>query len=436
MKNGLMAFLATMCILLTSAIVASVESRTVRASEVERILSNSISTTLEVLKEEQSEYFLGTPKIYSEAWTESNMTDKMIDYFEEEFKGQVASDSDMKVSILTADPINGILDVNVDYSYTYINGKNTTKSVRKTGILEDYAVDIKNRAPVLLGLTVNVDYQNRNAAGQVWVDISARTYDSDGDAVTVEWQDEVKSGYYSLGEYTAIARAVDSKGKASKWKEVSFTIENPPPSAPSLSIEYENGGKIDSTHTVEIVYVTMQATDPENDPLRYSLVCNGATSVEKVADNKYKLTFSKPVTNLEIKGCAYDDKGLRSEYTTDTISVTKVFSLTDGSVLRYDDDGGDGLNSKFTYTVEAGKTYAYCVGAFSTGSLNKTYGWSISYNGSVIHSGSFTVREGTWATKTYDPNCVFFFEPTVTGTYTFESYGSGDPCGYLVFISD
>lgn len=102
------------------------------------------------------------------------------------------------------------------------------------------------------------------------------------------------------------------------------------------------------------------------------------------------------------------------------------------SILGQDDDGGAGLSARLRLRLTAGQTYLFGVGRYSA-SRTGYYPYSVTDpSGRVILSGTCYCDEGTWSKKTYDPDCVWSFKATTTGTYTFTAdENNGDPCVYV-----
>lgn len=102
------------------------------------------------------------------------------------------------------------------------------------------------------------------------------------------------------------------------------------------------------------------------------------------------------------------------------------------TILGNDDDGGSGLSSKLYVNLTKGTKYIFCVGRYSA-SRTGSYPWSITApSGTTVASGTFYCDEGTWSSKTFDPDCTYTFTATESGRYRFDaSANGGDPCTYV-----
>ena len=101
-------------------------------------------------------------------------------------------------------------------------------------------------------------------------------------------------------------------------------------------------------------------------------------------------------------------------------------------LLKSDDDSGGNLSAYMAYNLEAGKTYLFGVGRYSSSRTGSYPYRVIDPNGSTVLSGTCHCDEGDWSNKTYDPDCVWSFTASVSGTYKFYADANGgDPCIYL-----
>lgn len=99
--------------------------------------------------------------------------------------------------------------------------------------------------------------------GQFLVHITAASSDADGDATTLEWENQAADHYYTAGTHTIRVRAKDSTGLYSAWEEKTFTITSSAPTAPVIT--RTPGGNSVAPGTP--VTITAASSDPDGDAI-------------------------------------------------------------------------------------------------------------------------------------------------------------------------
>lgn len=99
--------------------------------------------------------------------------------------------------------------------------------------------------------------------GQFLVHITAASSDADGDATTLEWENQAADHYYTAGTHTIRVRAKDSTGLYSAWEEKTFTITSSAPTAPVIT--RTPGGNSVAPGTA--VTITAASSDPDGDAI-------------------------------------------------------------------------------------------------------------------------------------------------------------------------
>lgn len=124
-------------------------------------------------------------------------------------------------------------------------------------------IEVGNAAPDAPSLSVQ---KTRTVAGgKFLVSVSAAGTDSDGDAVTLEYDGVAADGYYAEGTHTVRARAVDCFGLTSAWTAETFTVSNAAPSTPVIA-RSPNGNCVAPGTAVNI---SASAADPDGDAITY-----------------------------------------------------------------------------------------------------------------------------------------------------------------------
>lgn len=105
--------------------------------------------------------------------------------------------------------------------------------------------------------------------GKFLVNIAATATDADGDAITLEWENQAADHCYAAGTHTVRVRAKDSTGLYSLWAEKTFTIANSAPTAPIITRTPSGNSVAPGTS----VTITATSSDPDGDAI--SLVWEG-----------------------------------------------------------------------------------------------------------------------------------------------------------------
>lgn len=99
--------------------------------------------------------------------------------------------------------------------------------------------------------------------GKFLVNINATAADSDGDAITLEWENKAADGYYAVGTHTVRVRTKDATGLYSEWMSKTFTVSNSAPTAPVIT-RTPNGNSVAPGTPVTI---TAASSDPDGDAI-------------------------------------------------------------------------------------------------------------------------------------------------------------------------
>ncbi|WP_283674494.1 hypothetical protein [Butyricicoccus sp. Marseille-Q5471] len=99
--------------------------------------------------------------------------------------------------------------------------------------------------------------------GKFLVHITTAASDADGDATTLEWENQAADHYYAPGTHTIRVRAKDSTELYSAWEEKTFTIANSTPTAPVIT--RTPGGNSVAPGTP--VTITAASSDPDGDAI-------------------------------------------------------------------------------------------------------------------------------------------------------------------------
>lgn len=164
------------------------------------------------------------------------------------------------------------------------------------------SIVVTNTAPTKPTLIANVS--RTYASGKFFVDLTANSTDADGDAITYEYHNKAADNYYPLGTHTVKVRAKDNFGGVSDWAEVTFTVENSAPTAPTVTANVTRtvkDGKI-------LVNLTVNSIDADGDTITYEYQ-------NKTADNYY------PVGTHTVKVRAKDNYVGVSDWAAVTFSV-------------------------------------------------------------------------------------------------------------------
>lgn len=99
--------------------------------------------------------------------------------------------------------------------------------------------------------------------GKFLVNITAAASDADGDATTLEWENQAADHYYAPGTHTIRVRAKDSTGLYSAWEEKTFTITSSAPTAPIITRSPSGNSVAPGTP----VTITAASSDPDGDAI-------------------------------------------------------------------------------------------------------------------------------------------------------------------------
>lgn len=125
MKHTIYGISLVFAAILVIAAVLLVSGKDVRENEMDKALNTAVEQSLEQLKEEGS--------------YDAENYEELIADFNQKLILHVASDSDLKVEILSADTEKGVLDVKITADYDTVKGRRQQSSLRKTVILEEYS---------------------------------------------------------------------------------------------------------------------------------------------------------------------------------------------------------------------------------------------------------------------------------------------------------
>lgn len=132
MKAALKIFITVTVMLLTVSIQSSIENKTLRTNEIERALDNACSETMRMVQQDKKYAHL-------DELSDAELADRnklMAEMVRTCILRQITSDSKLDVNVIKADCKNGILDVKVTATFTYINGHQGKIEKRATVILE------------------------------------------------------------------------------------------------------------------------------------------------------------------------------------------------------------------------------------------------------------------------------------------------------------
>lgn len=135
MKNAISTMLGITVIILSVMILYSVNTRSVRQTDLDNAVSNSVEQSLNMSMESMSYRNLGASA--SQEQIEA-LNKKMADNCRDCILKQIDTDSIVDIYIYEADFQTGILDVEVVQHFKYLNGKDGKVVCRRTGILKEY----------------------------------------------------------------------------------------------------------------------------------------------------------------------------------------------------------------------------------------------------------------------------------------------------------
>lgn len=135
MKNAVYVATGIIVIILSVMILYSVNTRSVRQTDLDNTVSNSVEQSLNMSLESMTYRNLSssaTPEQIEE------LNKKMADNCRDCILKQIDTDSIVDIYIYEADFQTGILDVEVVQHFKYLNGKEGKVTCRRTGILKEY----------------------------------------------------------------------------------------------------------------------------------------------------------------------------------------------------------------------------------------------------------------------------------------------------------
>ncbi len=149
----------------------------------------------------------------------------------------------------------------------YTPGTNTVKvrAIDAAGTHSGWALQTFTIASSAPTVTVTATPTRTVKDGLFLVNISATSFDAEGDATTLEWADTTADSYYAAGTHTIRVRARDTTGMYSEWLENTFKVVNSAPTTPVIS-RTPNGNSVAPGTAVTI---TAASTDPDGDPITF-----------------------------------------------------------------------------------------------------------------------------------------------------------------------
>ena len=146
MKQVIYGMVCGIMILLFSVMLVVLQSRSVRQEELKLSLTEAMEAAMKQMENGQFS------------------TDReLADAFAECFRSQINSDSSFRIHVACADVNKGILSVEVEQSYPYINGNTGNISCSRTMILEDRKQELVT--PELCTVTFYLDHQDMEQQG-------------------------------------------------------------------------------------------------------------------------------------------------------------------------------------------------------------------------------------------------------------------------------
>jgi hypothetical protein len=158
MRVAITSAVISICMVLTIALIMTINNSMVRKNEIEETLSVAMDSAMDSLKYSNNGYAI-------------NDYESLISDLNQNILLQVTSNSDITIKVLYTDLENGIIDVEATQKYKWA-GKDKEISVRKTIILDEYvSQDIINEE-ILCTVTFKVDnkvYSEQNVSyGEVF----------------------------------------------------------------------------------------------------------------------------------------------------------------------------------------------------------------------------------------------------------------------------
>ncbi|MEA4846644.1 MAG: S-layer homology domain-containing protein, partial [Clostridiaceae bacterium] len=194
-----------------------------------------------------------------------------------------------------------------------------------------------NTAPAKPTLTANVTRTYSN--GKFLVNLTAASTDPYGDTVTYEFDGKAADNYYTLGSYTAKARAKDAYGGVSDWSTVSFTVVNSAPTQPTITANVNRAQQKDGKY---LATLSVNSIDPDGDALTYEYQ-------NKASDNYY------PIGTHTVQVRAKDNYGGVSAWSQVTFTIANS-APTRPEITRT--PGGNSVVPGTPVTIRASSTDA------------------------------------------------------------------------------
>lgn len=120
MKQIVFGLVGGIQVLLFSVMLVILQSRSVRQEELKLSLAEAMETSMKQVEGQQ---------FYSDQ--------ELADYFIRVFSKQINSDSQFHIRVICADVTEGILSVEVEQMYQYVNGKSGSIRCRRTILLDE-----------------------------------------------------------------------------------------------------------------------------------------------------------------------------------------------------------------------------------------------------------------------------------------------------------
>ena len=122
MKQFIIVIGMAVIIILISMTLLSVESKTDRQEELNRVVSTAVKQTVEISQIKNQK--------------EINSDKEMVAYFVHIMSLGISSQGDISIEVMESDYEEGMLDVLVKQKFKYLNGEEDIISVRKCAIYE------------------------------------------------------------------------------------------------------------------------------------------------------------------------------------------------------------------------------------------------------------------------------------------------------------